>query len=106
MFEAREQRRLCFQKGAFEIGHVIGLGVVVCHPLGPSLWAELPNVVETTVDKREHVLQTSWIGHRPLVAAREINRRGMCEYAACPGIVVWNRFVVRAGDAGAQPAIA
>src|SRR6266567_3616548 len=71
-----------FAEWAFEKRPVVWLAVVVGDPgIGP-LRAELADVLEAAADQRQHVLQAGLVGHGPLVAAGDVDRRGVGKHAA------------------------
>jgi hypothetical protein len=58
----------------FQVGHVVGLAVVVGYLGGTVLWAAVPDVGEAPVYQGQHILGGSQIEELVVAAARSIDR--------------------------------
>src|SRR5438132_236428 len=71
--EAPEQCCLRLQQWALQVSLVIWFTMVMRDRTRPPLWAQLPHILQTAANQRQHVLQTGPIGHRPFSAAGNID---------------------------------
>lgn len=103
--QACAQGGLRLEQRPLQVRLVIWLTMMVRHPARSPLGTQLANIVQAAADKREHVLEARGVRHRPLPAARDVDRRGVREDPARPGVMVGQRCVVGSRDACAEPAI-
>ena len=66
--------RLRLEEGAFQIGLMVLLAVVVGYRPWLSPRAQLADVCQTAVDQREHVLRGLLVEEPPIVAAGHVDR--------------------------------
>src|SRR5215469_64305 len=75
-------------EGPFQPGEVVGLAVMVRRELVGPPDRRVPYVVAGTLDKRLDITDAFGVGHRPVAAAGDIDRRGVGENPATPFIEV------------------
>ena len=69
-------------------GEVVGLAVMVRRELVGPADRSVPYVFAGTLDKRPDIADAFGVGHRPVAAAGEVDRRGVGENPATPFIEV------------------
>ena len=69
-------------------GEVVGLAVMVRRELVGPPDRSVPYVLAGTLDKRSDIADAFGVGHRPVAAAGDVDRRGVGENPATPFIEV------------------
>src|SRR5437667_6423464 len=72
----------------FQPGEVVGLAVMVRRELVGPADRGVPYVFAGTLDQRSDIPDAFGVGHRPVAAAGDIDRRGVRENTATPFIEV------------------